>query len=136
MFLVAWSMFEFDVVVSQADFARLEADVVVGVADAIDLVADELAKLGHVLEQVEHRARRTLDDDLARTGARGHHPHLHALGERRNQPAPPPLDDEVLVVALHRREPRPSVKHSLHGCINPPRIQLKINRLPLHRLNR
>ena len=41
-------LFEFDVVVSQADVIGLEVNVLVGVADAIDLIAYEFAQLGHI----------------------------------------------------------------------------------------
>ena len=41
-------LFEFDVVVSQADVVGLEVNVLVGVADAIHLVADEFAQLGDI----------------------------------------------------------------------------------------
>ena len=55
-------LFEFDVIVAQADVVGLEVNVLVGIADAIDLVADEFAQLSHIarigskVEQIERRA--------------------------------------------------------------------------------
>ena len=81
-------LFEFDVIVAQADVVGLEVNVLVGIADAIDLVADEFTQLGHIarigtkIEQVERRTRRTLDDNLARISTSRHHTHLYALTQR------------------------------------------------------
>ena len=55
-------LFDFNVIVSQADVIGLEVNVLVGIADAIDLVTDEFAQLGHIarigtqVEQIERRA--------------------------------------------------------------------------------
>ena len=52
-------LFDFNVIVSQADVIGLEVNVLVGVADAINLVTYELAQLGYIagvgtqVEQVE-----------------------------------------------------------------------------------
>ena len=41
-------LFDFDVVVSQADVVGLEVNVLIGITNAIHLIADEFAQLGHI----------------------------------------------------------------------------------------
>ena len=63
-------LFEFNVVVAQADVVGLEVNIFISVANAIHLIAEEFAQLSHVtrigtqVEQVERRTRRALDNNL------------------------------------------------------------------------
>ena len=41
-------LFEFDVIVAQADVVGLEVNVLIGITNAIHLIADEFAQLGHI----------------------------------------------------------------------------------------